>query len=219
MLASAIIAQARLDLADVTGVVADLMWTDAELLEHLNEAERETCRRLGTIRVSVGTGTSLAITAASASYALDTNVIDVLRVKVPGEARPMTRTTRDVLDYSKSNWEADTGTPRSFFVDDSLVIQFYPAPNADKTLALTISRLPLADMTTSDPPEIAEKYHDGLKWWVMYRAMQKQDAKVDQNNKAGGNREAIFLNEFEKIFGKPRLETAPDSTTNLLVGA
>jgi hypothetical protein len=218
MLASTVIANARLDLADVIGIAADLTWSDAELLEHLNEGEREVCRRIGAIRVSTGTGTSLAVTSASASYVLDTKIIDVLRVKVPGELYPMTRTTIDILDHTKPSWEVATGTPRSFFTDDSLVIWFYPAPDADKTLTLTISRLPLADMTTSDPPEIAEKYHDGLKWWVLYRAMQKDDAKVDQSNKAGGKKEAFFLNEFEKVFGTPLQRPAPGSITSLLAG-
>ena len=58
--------------------------------------------------------------------------------------------------------------------------------------------MPFADMVDDqDIPEIFDRYHRSLRYWMMYRAYSKQDSQANDPKKA-----ADALTLFEQEFGK-----------------
>jgi hypothetical protein len=198
----------RLILSDELGVSADQLWTDTELLEYANDAQKEASIRA---RLLVDSATAaianVTMIAGTAIYTLDTRVIDIIRAKVVGTTNPaLYQTTKTVLDLTDDDWESTSGIPRSYIFEEISAhlkkLQLYPNPAAPGTLNLTVVRLPLADMAVGDEPEIQEHLHSDLKFWMVYRAFQKQDTKVNQDAKTVGlTKEKFYLGEFEKVFG------------------
>jgi len=150
--------------------------SDAEHKIWINEAEREACIRARLIEDVSSAATSVAVTTASAIYALHASVLDVLRIEAalnPGIAL--------------TGW---TLTP------DKLVLAAKPTVN--DTLNLTVVRMPLADMTLpADTPEIQAHHHRRLVDWVLYRVYSKKDSQTFDENLA-----LKHLAAFEQSFGR-----------------
>lgn len=71
------------------------------------------------------------------------------------------------------------------------------APNvADGFLTLNVYRYPLRDMEDSDDePEIAQRHHDGLLDWILYRAYTERDIEAEAPQRAA-NHLAAFTARF-----------------------
>jgi hypothetical protein len=207
----------RATLNDEVGVVADLLWTDTELLEYINDAEREACIRMRILVDSVTTSTSrITIVNGTAIYPLDSKVVSVDRMKMASTSDPALHpVTRKVLDLTDPAWESETGVPRNYILEDIKTVKFlqlYPNPSAGGTMNLTVVRIPLAEMTAVGVPEIPEPLHRDLMNWMLFRAYTKQDSKVDQNIKTGTlTKEKFYLSQFEKVFGE-RQQVAPGTS-------
>jgi len=150
---------------------AGCLWKNAELIDWLNEAEGEAARRAYLLTATF----SISVVANTPSYALDSTLWMIDRVRLQTAGIRLERTTRADLDATHSNWEAATGTPRLFFVIGAN-LTLYPTPIAVDTLKVTgwIDPDPMADWT--DAPTIPEPYHRDLIEWVCFRAAQKRDA-------------------------------------------
>jgi len=209
--------EVRRTLDDVIGVEADQLWTEAELLEYANDAEREACIRMRILVDSTTTATSrITVVGATATYVLSTKVISVDRVKMVATSDPALHpVTRRNLDLTDPAWEAETGTPRSFILEEVNTVKsitLYPNPTSGGTLGLTVVRLPIADMAVGDAPEIPEPLHKDLMNWMLYRAFSKQDTAVNQDAKTVSlTKEKFYLAQFEKVFGERR-PVAPGSS-------
>lgn len=198
-----LVAECRRRLDDT---VAPYLWSDAELIAHLNEAEREACirSRLITDRSTAGI-VVISLVAGTASYNLSPLVIEIRRAKVDGQHAPLTHTSLEALDREYTNWESSQGDPRQFFEADH-DIQIVPKPRENGTLRLVVYRLPLTDMVLpTDPvtpgaknaPEIPAEFHLQLVPWALHRAYLKRD-----NDTYDETRSNAHLAEFEANFGR-----------------
>jgi hypothetical protein len=62
---------------------------------------------------------------------------------------------------------------------DDATARLSPIPVEDDTVALVVQRLPLYPLESSgDDPEIAERHHRYLLWWMQHLAHMKQDAEA-----------------------------------------
>lgn len=150
---------------------AGCLWKNAELIDWLNEAEGEAARRAYLLTSAF----SISVVANTSSYALDSTLWMIDRVRLNTAGTRLERTTRADLDDSRSNWEAATGTPRLFFAIGAN-LTLYPTPIAADTLKVSGWIDPDAMSAYTDIPAIPEAYHRDLIEWVMYRAAQKRDA-------------------------------------------
>lgn len=180
--------------------IAPYLWSRSELLEYAIDAQREACRRS---RLIVDSSTAaicqVALTAATPTYALDSRIIFIKRVKLTGQVTPLSRMHSDDLDCNRPGWEDDTGLPVGYVPNmDSNALRPYPTPDADYTANLTVIREPLVDMDDDDDvPEIAGRYHLGLVNWMVHRAFLKPDAEAF-NPKGSDAALAMFEAEFGK---------------------
>lgn len=197
MTLSELITQARLRACDTA---APYLWSDAEWIAYANEAQREACRRA---RLIIDSSTvdicTIAIDGVSTTFALDPRVLFIRRAKPSWIAVPLKRISYKDLDNQAPGWEDETSQYPEWYVPDMDENKFrpYPTPSAAGTVKLTVIRLPLEDMTTSDEPEIKPQFHDSLVYWMLHKAYAKQDSEV-LDNKASLDNLALFEQEFGK---------------------
>ena len=170
--------------------------SDTWLTKRANEAEREACRRSGLLIESVHAMCTVSVTAGDPVVALHKKIIDIKKARMSSDSQELYPITVSQLSL---NWENDTGIPSHYVTDyQSGAIRLYPTPTTSGDMILTVTRLPLDDMSAgTDEPEIREEYHDGLVKWILYRAYAKQDADCFDPNKS-----ARALAEFEREFGQ-----------------
>jgi hypothetical protein len=179
---------------------APYLWSNEDLAEYANDAEREACRRARLIVDSTTAEiVSISLGVGASTYDLDQRILFIKRVKVSDISTPLRRVSFRDLDRSAPGWEDETGTPQAYVPDmDEDKLRVYPIPTAAATATLTVNRLPLEDMANdTDTPEIKPRYHDSLVYWMEYRAYSKQDAETRDDQKA-----AKALSMFEQEFGK-----------------
>jgi hypothetical protein len=175
---------------------APFLWSDAELTAYLNKSLDELCEQAELIRdSSTPSICQIAISKDQAVYKLDDRVLDIKRARLVTYDVRITKRTTTFLDRYYQGWDsamASPGTPQCFLMDqDSGKITLVPTPDADDNLKMTVVRLPLVPLSTSDRvavPEIHRKYHFDLLTGVLWRAYSKQDSETYNPRKAEVNR-------------------------------
>lgn len=175
------------------------LWLDPEIAEFANEAEREACRRADLlVDSSTPSVCTLSIKAANPTVKLHSSVLDILRMRVQGQALTVEPSTAVEMDSGYGDWESGTGTEILHYLTDldTASVRLYPIPQKDLTLRLTVVRLPLREMeSASDEPEILARHHRKLVYWMMKLAYEKQDSETFDPDKAKRS-EAEFIKEF-----------------------
>jgi hypothetical protein len=181
-----LLATMRFTLGDET---VPYLWSDAELTGYIQEAEAEAVERADLLEVDgVATYCTVAITANTPAYALNSLVYEVERARIAGEGQYLKRTSRDKLDASNPAWEDETGTPREYYLTGN-TLRLIPNPAANGTLNLVVLRLPVSPMGTS--PEIHARHHRRMLDYAYKLANLKRDADTYDPVKA---------NDFDRMF-------------------
>ncbi|MBI4695585.1 MAG: hypothetical protein HY749_16330 [Gammaproteobacteria bacterium] len=185
--------------ADVDDAQQPFLWSEASVLNWFNEAEQEACRRAELIvDSSTAEICTLQVTANNPWVAYDPRIVRVLRARPVGHVGIGVLTMAEMDE--RPNWEDETGTVLKALVTDMETGKFrcWPTLTANTTIAITASRLPLADMDDSvnAEPEIRAEYHLKLLDWVKWRAYSVDD--VDGTDPAKAR---AALKRFEAEFG------------------
>ena len=189
----------RREIDDEVGADADRYVQQWQILSYLNDAEREACIR-GRLLTDSTTDEVCAVelSAGVATYAHDPRILSVLRGKLTGAGKPLSKISFTRLDELVEGWEDQSGEPVAFVTGmDKGLLRLFKAPVAAGMLNLTVIRLPLADVTTKTSPEINPYLHVALIPWIKYRIYGNQDSEL-----FNGNRSAEMLARFEAKFGK-----------------
>lgn len=211
--AEALLAQARRDLDDpeVPGNGDDSLslFSNEELVAYLNRAIDEACLRARLILDS-DTPELCRITLedGKASYALDSRIYRVHRVRLVEEGRVLIQSGRADLDHlyiydeydhpvytHLGNWEDQEGLPLYFIQDlNTQSLRLVPKPTTNElpeTLGLTVYRTQFNPIEVHkiqlQEPEIHPLYHYPLLDWVYFLALSKQDADTYDPEKANGH--------------------------------
>lgn len=175
------------------------LWSDEEIASYLADAEREACLRARLIYDEASANVAvLAIESGQSWTALHPAILRVTRARLESGLCLLGQTDPGELDRIFHGWDAETGTPRWYFIAGSR-LRLIPSPTATDTLYLSVYRTPISELTTDDPyaePEIPASHHVGLLRWALYRAYSKRDAEALDPSRA-----AIYLNQFELEFG------------------
>lgn len=171
---------------------------DDEWDEYANEADNEACRRARLLTDSTTSAIcSIAVVAGTASYALDSRIIFVRRVKLASKSDPIRKIRLVDLDDQVPGWESATGEIERYCLDyQKGKLLFYRNPTASTTATLTVVRAPLAAMVNNtDEPEAPARSHPALVHWMLRCAYLKDDEEV-QDEKKAAKHEALFEQEF-----------------------
>jgi hypothetical protein len=161
-------------------------WPDANLTEYLNACVEEVCERTNCLRDSLTDAICLIpLVASQRHYALHDSILDILTVQPSWRSVPLDKQSVTTIN---SDWLTSTGLPTSYLLDYSsrtLSLSSVPAVITNESLRLTVSRLPLAEMSAAtDVPAIASRYHRRLVDGVLAKAFSKQDAETYNPKKA-----------------------------------
>lgn len=151
----------------------------------IKEAEREAFERASLGKIDG----NITLVVDKATYDLD-DVIELTRVKVSGESRPLIKTTKRELDFEIDAWDAQASSMPKFYFQQGDTITLYPTPDAVGTLLLDGFRYPYYDMET--PANLQEP----LAYWAMYRFYSIPDKDTSDPARA-----QFFEDKFTKVFG------------------
>lgn len=172
------------------------LWSNAELVGLLNDAENEFCRRVPIIDSAEFT---LQTAPGTAVYELDPVILTVERVFNSTQQRILRKTFHEASD-ELSALPAATHYQESLH-DHSLMI--LGTPVAAETLQLTVRRLPLEPLlwTTraTQEPEILAPWHSLLVDYAASQAWLKNDADTFSAEKS-----VIALQNFDREVGPAR---------------
>ncbi len=174
-------------------------WSDAVLDDYLNEAQEEAAIRASLLHdAATDAVTLISVTSGTASYALDSRIIDIISVTDVDQPATLVPFTMDDLVCSYgAGWQSRVGTPIGYLTDAvSGQITLFPAPDADTSIRLEVYRRPLVSMAADgDTPEIPAEHHFNLVDWALWRAYSHAGTD-DQDLPRADRHLAVFDNNF-----------------------
>ncbi len=205
-----LLAQYRFESSDD---VAPFGTSDLTVVSLFNDAQDEACRRKVLLfDATTAAVCQIAVTSATATYALHGAVVAVLGAKLTdadGNVIYLENRSRDELDRVYSGWRENITDDPAYIVVDETSVQIVPAPLAAYTLDMEVQRTPLTVMALpADPvpepppdpmidlPEIASGHHRFLALWVHHRVLSKPDPDYESPEMA-----AVYEKRFSDYFG------------------
>lgn len=171
------------------------LWSDADVISFLNEAQKEACIRARLLMAS----STITLVVAQANYRLAANVIDVLVARLPNTNTALCRESelslQDKFYSGKPSGYSVEGDPSGDgALGRELWLDYLPA--VVDTLTLRCHTLPTAMVTpTTDYPQIGPEHHRPMIDWALHLAFRKRDS--DTQDLARADRyEARFTASF-----------------------
>lgn len=185
------IAKARLRLGDRQ---APYLFADDDIIDALNDADREACIRGRLVKRS---DLEVSLSAGDAFADYPSEAWSITRTAIDG--RKIEHVDRAMLDVSEGNgWEYVTGTPRYVYEVDGK-LRFYPIPDTDTTAICEAYCKPCKPMSRdSDTPMADEVYHEALVSGAVAELYTNDDADGFSAGKASKHAEV-----FTQTFGYP----------------
>ncbi len=185
------------------------LWASADVRRWFNEAEREAAERGRLLQdKTTASVTRIALLPDVREYLLHPKIFDVQGVGLTndmGKYADLCLSTEGALDNYARRHPNYRGWGREYYIYGEpkgngaagMRIVLDRAPQLeDGFLTLNVYRYPLRDMEDSDDePEIAQRHHDGLIDWVLYRAYSERDIEADAPQRAA-NHLATFTTRF-----------------------
>lgn len=174
--------------------IVPYLWSNEELTGYLNQAIDEWCRFTdANVDDTTEAVCKITVTAGTQSYALHAAILKVLSARLAGERTFIEKQATHYMDatYGVALDTADRATPIYYTLDKRMgYISLYPNPVANGFVYLTVSRLPLTELSYVTPslpatpgtggvPDIPPRYHRDLIAGVLYRAYMKNDADTE----------------------------------------
>lgn len=173
--------------------------SDEQLTRYANEAQVEAARRAFLLADSTSPLCSVSYAADDATISLDSRIIEIRGARIGTE--PLALVSGDEMACFLPAWRTDAlrGQPsRLIYGVDTGKLHLYPRPATSGTVSLAVYRLPLAALVNeTDKPELRAEWHQGLVYWMLYRAYSRRDADRFDPTLA-----ADSLARFEEEFGK-----------------
>ena len=170
-----------------------LRWSNEELTVLINEAMRETARRVKSITANY----EIALEPGISTYYLDPNIFKIRRAKLDGANHNLDEVSWKDLDAYDVTWETKTGEPKAYILDwEKGQFRVAPIPEEAGIVKINVYRYPEYDMEyenwESDEPELEVEYQRNALYWAAKLAYEKEEPNViDPGRVAAMNAEYI----------------------------
>jgi hypothetical protein len=181
---------------DTRDVRAPYFWSDAEVLQYMDDAQKMFCRLQGGIADATSAVTQISVAAADVFIPLSPRILKIRAAKRTYDGRDL-----EILNYEDlqtGGMGDDYGVPTGYTIDESTgdvraivtgmeanSARLVKIPDQPLTIALVVYRMPLQDITnTGQPLEIDDHHHVHLLLWMKYLAYRKQDAETFDRERA-----------------------------------
>ncbi len=209
------------DRTDRTAGTSDYLWSDADLITYIDEAQRRFAVRGLVLRDgSTPEVTRVTLVEGQTEYALHQAVLAVISAKTSDATADLTRVGHGLLNAYRqptetwidpASFTAGTpGAPLAYTTDETLTygdnedlsaitLRIYPTPSADAAgtvIRLRVVRKPLDPLTATNlsaRPEIPEDHHIEMLDYAAYLAL-----RIVDDDAGSPKRAAEFLALFDK---------------------
>lgn len=165
---------------DVVDATAPYLWSDAEALRYLDEAQQLFCRQTGGLGDASSPAVTEAAFAAGDSWiSLHPAILKTRAAWLAADGRPLQLVNYEDLAQRGLRLDGQRGPLRALVLGlEPRRARLYPTPDADGTLQLVVDRLPLGLPSDGAALEIDAQHHTGLLLWMKACAYAKQDAET-----------------------------------------
>jgi hypothetical protein len=165
---------------DVVDQLEPYLWSDAEVLDYADDAQKMFCRLIGGLADASSPLTVIAYT--DATDWVDTSPL----ILKPRDAYDvLTGRPIEVVNYENLNsmdfrFDGRRDIPRYLVTGmEEHRARLYPFPAVTGSIQLVVDRLPLLPVDDPDSRlEVADQHKNGLVMWMKARAYKKQDAET-----------------------------------------
>ena len=176
-----------------------LLWKNSEICQYADEAQQELFIRRHKKDSTTVAITQITVVAETGSYAFDSRILGIERVKFIDSAAKefvLTKNTHQNLDFQRINWEGDSSGVVEEYIEnfEDREITLWRTPDLAGTLHLTVRRMPLVNLSWSLRHKLIEAPNEtqyDLLDWMMFRAYMKRDAETEHPDLAAQHK-ALF---------------------------
>ena len=175
------------------------LWSDAEVLSYIDDAQKQFCRLTGGIADATSTDCARIPLVAGQSFADLSPLVLKVRAAFDSLGKPLELVNMEDVEFGALSGEelfADTEGEVTTVVlgMEPDKIKVIHTPDEDQTINLIVYRLPLDDIvSTSSALEIQEQHHVHLLLWARAQAHLKSDAEAFDRGRSDQ-----FRAEFER---------------------
>ena len=188
------------------------LWSDVLVNSYADQAEIEACNRRPLLTSSTDTALCVIdVVTGTSKYVKHVAVREVYYAKLttPTEVFRLRITNIDELNFLEPNWEDLLDVPKYLLLDDSTV-EIVPTPTENGVLEISVSHVPIINMSVSGNPTINEAHHYNLVYWMLHLGYEKHDADTFNAKKS-----LDYYTRFANYFGEPKNTNALKSVRNV----
>ena len=190
------------------------LWSDADVLDYIGEAEVEFCRRTDGIGdASTAVVCELDIVAATEWYDLHDKVLKIRSAHRGDTGAPVELINVEDMATRGIRFDATAGPLKGLILGlEERRIRVWPVPSETFTVQLVVFRMPLTPISQDNDSgtfEIGAEHHPFLLHWVKYLAFNKQDAETFNRTKAAEHEAAFDRYCFDVRLEQRRLRHKP----------
>lgn len=196
--------------SDVYDTASPYLWSDVEVFQYMDAAQKMLCRLAGGIADATSTLTQVPVVATEAWVSYDPRILKITRANRLSDYKKLD--VLNVEDLDRSGGSDDYGVTRTYKMDmstgpleavvtnlEAKKIRLIKVPEANDTLQLAVYRLPLVTINDTDLEfEVDEVHHEYLLYWMKKLAFSKQDAET-RNDKQAELNELRFRQYCEQV--------------------
>ncbi|MDQ8046832.1 MAG: hypothetical protein REI11_19670 [Patulibacter sp.] len=174
----------RLEIDDLE---APFLWTDAEVLSYIDDAQKEFCRKTdGLSDATTPAVTQLPIAVGDSFLPLHPSILKIRGVTRADTGRTVEVLNNEDLAAKRLRFDGHPGRLQYLVIgEERNKARVYPLPNEAVQLQLLVFRLPLVRITAvGQELEVSDEHQVGLMHWLKKRAYLKQDADAFDKLKA-----------------------------------
>ena len=172
--------------ADVRDEAAPYLWSDAEVISYIDDAQKMFCRLQGGIADATSALTLLAVTAGDAFAKYDPRILKLRAAYREADGRELELLNFEDLQFDGGKLDTSPGELRALVTGmEANKVRLVRAPTENTSVRLVVHRMPLESIEDeSQLLEIDEQHHRHLLHWMKHLAHQKQDAETYDRGRA-----------------------------------
>lgn len=180
---------------EVFDTVVPYLWSDEEIFEYMDDAQKMFCRYGEGIPDSTSVVTQISYAAGDIWAPLDERILKIRKASLASNYRNVELANFEDIGH---NTQDDYKNPIFLELDDSTgdvsrivlgmeqdQIRLVKIPTVADTINLIVFRLPMDDITADGQDlEIHRQHHVHLLHWMKHRAYSKHDSETFNKGKA-----------------------------------
>lgn len=174
--------------SDVVDIEEPFLWSDTEVYDYLDDAQKMLCRLTGGLGDASSALTLISYTTATDWVPVSPLILKTRDAYNVADGRPVGVINYEDMARLRLRFDGRTGQVKYLITGmEPGKARLYPYPDAAGSIQTIVDRLPLKQINDADQKlEVADQHKAGLGLWMKSRAYSKQDAETFDRNKADG---------------------------------